>query len=332
MLFTDPIPTPAARAGRAAVVAALLGWVSLAAAGGLYLMSLRAQPDEHLATSFRVACGWAVGPAIVAFLVGTIAAAAGVTRQMNGVPDPGLKVILVGFALNGLPMVLVAMGAAYDKVGRKLIEGKKPKPSAMVAPGLPHYRTYTCAAGNASRSAASVAGGADGDDLQRRGERGAPGRGERAGTPVEVADEFEHFQPGQPVGPGQGVEAGAGVRVQPQPPQAGRVPGGREDGDRVRPAGHFERREPVGRWVGEQNAEVLAAPPAARPGQAGQARERGEHVDHLRRHPVTPALPERQPGEAGDRAGPRQVAQFGPAHPHPSEVEVPRPRQMRARE
>ncbi len=123
MLFTDPIPTPAARCGRAAVVAGLVGWACLALAGALYAVSLAGADDETLATSLRVAAGWVVGPAIVAYFVGILWAAAGVTRQMHAVPDPGLKIIVTGFLLNGLPMILVAAGAAYDKVGRKLLEG-----------------------------------------------------------------------------------------------------------------------------------------------------------------------------------------------------------------
>ena len=116
MLFRDPIPTPAARCGRAAVVAGLAGWAFLAAAGTLYVGSRAVLPDEYLSKSLRIAGGWTVGPAIVAFLAGTVSAAAGVTRQMNGVPDPGLRVIVVGFVLCDLPMVVVAGFAAYDKV------------------------------------------------------------------------------------------------------------------------------------------------------------------------------------------------------------------------
>lgn len=123
MLFTDPIPTPCARCGRAAIVAGLVGWFCLAVAGGLYAASLATADDEMLSTSVRVAGGWVVGPAVVAYLVGTLWAAAGVTRQMHAVPDPGLKLVVAGFLLNGLPMFLVAAGAAYDKVGRKLLEG-----------------------------------------------------------------------------------------------------------------------------------------------------------------------------------------------------------------
>ncbi len=123
MLFSDPIPTPAARCGRAAVVAGLVGWCCLTLAGALYAASLAVVDDDMLGTSLRVAGGWIVAPAAVAYLAGTLWAAAGVTRQMHAVPDPGRKLVIAGFLLNGLPMLLVAAAGAYDKVGRKLIEG-----------------------------------------------------------------------------------------------------------------------------------------------------------------------------------------------------------------
>ena len=124
MLFRDPIPTPAARCGRVAIVAGLAGWCALIVAVALYLGSLAVADDVRLQATFRTAAGWMVGPAIVAFLVGTVAAAAGVTRQIHSVRDPGLSLIVAGFLVNGLPMVLVAGGAAYDKVAPKIVESR----------------------------------------------------------------------------------------------------------------------------------------------------------------------------------------------------------------
>ena len=115
MLFRDPIPTPAARCGRTAVAVGLAGWACLAVAGTLYVASKAVLPDEYVSRSLRIAGGWSVGPAIIAFIAGTVVAAAGVVRQMHGVVDPGLKLVIAGFVLNDLPMVLVAAVAFYDK-------------------------------------------------------------------------------------------------------------------------------------------------------------------------------------------------------------------------
>ena len=114
MLFRDPIPTPAARRGRAAVAAGLVGWALLLGGGGLYLASLT-QDDANLRATLRIVGGWVVGSSIAAFLVGVLFAAAGLVQQMTGAPDPGLPVVYSGLALSALPMVLAAGLAAYDK-------------------------------------------------------------------------------------------------------------------------------------------------------------------------------------------------------------------------
>lgn len=38
------------------------------------------------------------------------------TQFTNGIPDPGFKAVVLGFALNGLPMAPIA--AAYDRYVR----------------------------------------------------------------------------------------------------------------------------------------------------------------------------------------------------------------------
>jgi len=123
-IYYDPIPTPAGRSGRSGVTAGLIGWAILILATLLYGLSLHQDELDNpaLGTSLRVAAGWVAGFCVVAFFIGILFAAAGVTKQMNGVPDPGMKAVLLGFALNMLPMLLVAAGAAYDKYGRKLTE------------------------------------------------------------------------------------------------------------------------------------------------------------------------------------------------------------------
>ena len=123
-IYYDPLPTPAGRSGRSGVTAGLIGWAILLVAALLYALSLQqdAQENPAMGTSLRVAAGWVAGFCVIAFFIGILFAAAGVTKQMNGVPDPGMKAVILGFALNMLPMLLVAAAAAYDKYGRKLVE------------------------------------------------------------------------------------------------------------------------------------------------------------------------------------------------------------------
>lgn len=123
-IYYDPLPTPAGRSGRSGVTAGLIGWAILLLAGALYAGSLYMDAEDNLTlgTNLRVAAGWLSGICVIAFFAGILFAAAGVTKQMNGIPDPGMRAVLLGFALNTLPMLLVAAGAAYDKYGRKLAE------------------------------------------------------------------------------------------------------------------------------------------------------------------------------------------------------------------
>ena len=118
-MFFDPMPTPAGRSGRVAVGLGLIGWLFLLIAGGLYAGSLSIPEDEYVSTSLRIACGWMTGVSVIFFLLGVLFCAAGVIKLMNGVPDPGMKSIVIGFALNGLPMVIVFGIAAYQKVAEK---------------------------------------------------------------------------------------------------------------------------------------------------------------------------------------------------------------------
>ena len=129
MLFRDPIPTPAARRGRVAVVSGLVGWGLLLGGSGLYLASL-AQSDANLAATLRIFAGWVVGSSIVAFLYGVLFAAAGLVQQMTGAPDPGLPVVYAGLALNVLPMVIAAGLAGYDKFKPESKARPTPPPSA----------------------------------------------------------------------------------------------------------------------------------------------------------------------------------------------------------
>jgi hypothetical protein len=118
----DPIPTPAGRSGRVAVFAGFAGWALLAVAGTLWITSMTLGLDESgLATSLRVAAGWIAGGCVVIYLTGMLFSASGATLLVHGVPDSGLRAVTLGFALNGLPMVLIGVAAAYDKFLRPLL-------------------------------------------------------------------------------------------------------------------------------------------------------------------------------------------------------------------
>lgn len=118
-ILYDPIPTPAGRSGRVAMVIGFGGWAILAVAAGLWVTSMTLEDDApSLATSLRVAGGWVAGFCVVLYFAGILFAASGVTQFMNGVPDPGFKAVALGFILNGLPMGLIAAVAAYDRYVR----------------------------------------------------------------------------------------------------------------------------------------------------------------------------------------------------------------------
>ncbi len=122
-ILYDPIPTPAGRSGRLAVLAGFGGWAVLAVAGALWFMSMALGIDESgLATSLRVAAGWIAGGCVIIYLTGILLSASGATLLVHGVPDSGLRAVVLGFALNGLPMVLIGIAAAYDKYLRPLLE------------------------------------------------------------------------------------------------------------------------------------------------------------------------------------------------------------------
>ena len=119
-MFFDPMPTPAGRSGRVATYLGIIGWLFLIASGGFYIASRAVTNDDYVSTSLRIACGWLAGISVVFLLLGVLFCASGVTKLMNGVPDPGMTAIIIGFALNGLPMVVVFGIAAYQKVAEKL--------------------------------------------------------------------------------------------------------------------------------------------------------------------------------------------------------------------
>ena len=118
-ILYDPIPTPAGRSGRAAMVVGFVGWVILAVAATLWFASMPLEDDApSLATSLRVAGGWVAGLCVICYFAGILLAASGVTKFMNSVPDPGFRAVALGFVLNGLPMALIAAAATYDRYVR----------------------------------------------------------------------------------------------------------------------------------------------------------------------------------------------------------------------
>ena len=123
-IFYDPLPTPAGRSGRASILTGLIGWGILSVAAGFWgtCLAVESGGDLNLATSLRVLAGWVAGLCVICYFLGVMLAASGVTKLMNGVPDPGFRSVALGFAVNGLPMLLVAAAAAYDKYGRKYLD------------------------------------------------------------------------------------------------------------------------------------------------------------------------------------------------------------------
>jgi hypothetical protein len=122
-IFYDPIPTPAGRSGRASMQTGMIGWVIMLVAGAFWGLSLYLEAETpSFATSARVIGGWIAGGCVICYFIGILLAASGITKLMNGIPDPGMKAIVLGFAFNGLPMVLVVLAGAYDKYGRRYME------------------------------------------------------------------------------------------------------------------------------------------------------------------------------------------------------------------
>lgn len=118
-ILYDPLPTPAGRSGRAAMVVGFVGWVILSVSATLWFTSMPLEEDApSLATSLRVAGGWVAGLCVICFFAGVLLAASGVTQLMNRVPDPGYRAIVLGFVLNGLPMALIAAAGTYDRYVR----------------------------------------------------------------------------------------------------------------------------------------------------------------------------------------------------------------------
>jgi hypothetical protein len=118
-IIYDPLPTPAGRSGRASMITGFVGWVILILAALVWGTSLFVEEANlNLSNNLRVIAGWIAGVCVVCYFIGILLAANGVTKLMNGIPDPGMKSIILGFALNGLPMILVALAAGYDKYAR----------------------------------------------------------------------------------------------------------------------------------------------------------------------------------------------------------------------
>ncbi|OWK34496.1 hypothetical protein [Fimbriiglobus ruber] len=113
----DMFPTPAGRYGQWSIISGLIGWVLVLVGGGLFWAGRSIGDDDQNLASLLIDFGRTFnGLAAVAWLLGVIFAAAGVTMIMNKVPDPGWRWIIIGFVVNGAPMVLVAGYVGYLKV------------------------------------------------------------------------------------------------------------------------------------------------------------------------------------------------------------------------
>ena len=111
MFLLDPMPTPAGRAGRTAGWVGLAAW-ALLAAGAAFYSAGQGHDDVRIGGGLDRTGRVLIGLGVVALLAGMGFVAAGFTRLMNGVPDPGLKWVVGGLVVNGLPMVGVAGYAA----------------------------------------------------------------------------------------------------------------------------------------------------------------------------------------------------------------------------
>ncbi|MGL6072620.1 MAG: hypothetical protein ACRC8S_00535 [Fimbriiglobus sp.] len=122
-IYYDPIPTPAGRSGRASMTTGMIGWAIMLVASIFWVVSMQLEAESpNLAKSASVTSGWIAGGCVICYFIGILLAASGITKLMNGIPDPGMKSIVLGFVFNGLPMVLVALAAAYDKYGKSFTE------------------------------------------------------------------------------------------------------------------------------------------------------------------------------------------------------------------
>ena len=110
MFFLDPMPTPAGRAGRTAVWVGLVAWVLFAAGAAFYLAG-QGHDDARIGGGLDRTGRVLIGLGVVALLIGMGFVAAGFTWLMTGAPDPGLRWVVGGLAVNALPMVGVAVYA-----------------------------------------------------------------------------------------------------------------------------------------------------------------------------------------------------------------------------
>lgn len=119
MLY-NPVPTPAARAARTAIYAGMTGWF-LCIVGVVFLLFADANADPRIASFLRGTGQVIVGMGVIAFLIGVCYIASSFTLLMNGVPDPGMRWLIIAIALIGSPLVaLVIYGmvlAVLSKVG-----------------------------------------------------------------------------------------------------------------------------------------------------------------------------------------------------------------------
>lgn len=107
MFSFDPMPTPAGRAGRTAMWIGLIAW-GLLATGAAFYFAGQDHEDVRIGGGLDRTGRVFIGLGVVALLFGMGFVVAGFTQLMNGVPDPGLKWVLGGLLVNGLPMIGVA--------------------------------------------------------------------------------------------------------------------------------------------------------------------------------------------------------------------------------
>ena len=119
MLY-NPIPTPAARAARTAIYAGMAGWL-LCIVAVVFLLLADANADPRIASFLRGTGQIFIFMGVIAFLIGVYYIASSFTVLMNGVPDPGMRWLIIAIALIGSPLIALAIYgmviAVLSKVG-----------------------------------------------------------------------------------------------------------------------------------------------------------------------------------------------------------------------
>ena len=118
MLY-HPAPTPAGRTARKGIFAGMAAWL-LCIVGIAFIVAADVNGDVRIASFLRGTGQVLVGMGVVAFLFGIFYIASSFTLLMNGVPDPGMRWLIIAIALVGSPLVVLALYGMFLAVRSKV--------------------------------------------------------------------------------------------------------------------------------------------------------------------------------------------------------------------